>query len=179
MRMDDFWPVSASLQLSNNFFMGLRGFLLPFGVTSLIFYFWHRSMLCAINLICRLNESRANNRSSDGLAVLMPLDRHANTVQFWRGGYSPSPPPVSYSQRALPRDQDEELGVGFVVRAANEIAENIAQYLWDTLLPSQIPWSFYNLCPPNGYRSYTLVRFSLPQNRNPNHYALVNLARDR
>ena len=62
-------------------------------------------------------------RGHDGVAILLFLVKYASRVQFSDAGSSPP---------TLPKD----MGVGFVISATDGTAENIAQYLWDTLLAS-------------------------------------------
>ena len=53
----------------------------------------------------------------------MPMDRHANVIQFSVTGCLPSPSPVSC------RGHDEDVKIKFIITAVDGIAENIAPYL--------------------------------------------------
>ena len=50
MEMGDFWPVPATFQFSISLFMGIIGFLLPFGV--LFIYLLYTQKTCMSSLTC-------------------------------------------------------------------------------------------------------------------------------
>ena len=68
-------------------------------------------------------------KSSNGVVILMPLGRHANMDQLSGAVYLPSPSPICWDWTVLFKGHDEDVKSGFVIRAADRIAENFAQYL--------------------------------------------------
>ena len=76
---------------------------------------------------------KKQHKSSDGVAILMPLDRHAIWSSFDTLDTRLHPYP-SIAVTVLHRSHDKDVGVELVVRAADGMVVNIGQWSFDKLL---------------------------------------------